>query len=82
MENRLPEMHVWVAVPANNLIIDLTSGQFPVQCKRLIGLDWSGPIPPNHLWCKADPEKWMDNVAYQPDVKAIELVMDYFERTL
>ena len=48
--NELPEMHCWAAIPDRNEIVDLTSGQFPEQCRRLIGKDWPGVRPPDWLW--------------------------------
>jgi hypothetical protein len=46
----LPEMHVWAADPKEMEIVDPTSGQFPAQARRLQGLDWKGPVPPEQFW--------------------------------
>jgi len=64
----MPEMHCWVGDPAEGEVIDLTTGYWPVECKRIIGLDWPGPRPPDHVW--ASPLTLPDGVRYEPDREA------------
>lgn len=70
---RLPEMHVWAADPGRQEIVDLTTKFLPEQCKRLSGLDWLTPAPPDYLWCKVSrlPEEWV----YAPNADATFLAM-------
>ncbi len=70
----LPEMHVWVAIPDTNEIVDLTSGQFPVQCQNLLKLDWPGIKPPDYFWCKVGGPEWPQSVQYFAKLDAVKLV--------
>ena len=80
--NMLPEMHVWAAIPATNEIVDLTSGQFPAQCRLLQNLDWPGIQPPDYFWCKADKDVWPKNVCYEAKESAIRLAAFYLEKSM
>lgn len=64
----LPEMHVWAADPVKMEIVDMTAGDFPAQCKRLIGLGWKAPPPPPCFWGEA--HELPDIASYIPDRKA------------
>lgn len=50
----LPEMHVWLVDPHARVICDPSSWAFPAACRRLQGLDWRAPRPPDILWAEYD----------------------------
>ena len=66
----LPEMHVWAAVPEEKLIIDMASGMFPAQCKKLLGREWESKKPPDCFWRRSYDKVWPEDVVYKPDVQA------------
>ena len=67
------EMHVWVVDPITKDIIDITTTHWPLQCRRLIGVEWRGTKPPSYLWCRFD--KLPDGVVYEAEREACELAM-------
>lgn len=73
MSNTMPEMHVWVGIPATSEIIDMTTGFWPQQCLALIGADWPGDKPPSYFWSDRMPS----GVVYTPDEKACELAQAF-----
>lgn len=50
----LPEMHIWAADPKTGEVVDLAARLFPAQCKRITGLDWKAPHPPEWFWGKGE----------------------------
>jgi hypothetical protein len=66
----LPEMHVWLALPERQEIIDFSCDQFPEACLRLTGNNWPGPRPPSYFWQKAEDEGWPEGVIYHPEETA------------
>lgn len=58
----MPEMHCWAADPAEGMLIDLTTGDWPRQCLELLGTDWPGIRPPDHIWCS--PSALPEGVVY------------------
>lgn len=47
----LPEMHCWVAIPDQMVIIDPTIADQPEQCRELLGKPWNPDIcPPPGTW--------------------------------
>lgn len=69
LDRRLPEMHVWNAIPETGEVVDLTTSHFPIQCQKLIGKDWPVARPPDYLWTDTPPAR----VTYMPDATAILL---------
>jgi hypothetical protein len=69
----LPEMHVWLGIPATQELIDLNTGQFPVFMKRACPQNrWQAPPPPDFLWVKiADAPEWQDVCFYEPNAEAV-----------
>jgi hypothetical protein len=69
----LPEVHVWLACPETQELIDFSAGLLPAACKAAIGLEWLAPAPPDYLWaaCTALP----DGVSYRPSREAIDCVL-------
>lgn len=51
---QMPEMHVWAAIPTDKTIIDLTTCYLIQQAKHRANIEWTAPMPPDHLWCRAD----------------------------
>lgn len=48
-QGRMPEVHVWAALPREREIVDLTAGLWPDQAARF-GYDWPGDRPPRYFW--------------------------------
>jgi hypothetical protein len=67
-DGMLPELHAWVAVrgtEADNsdcTVIDPLAGFLPEQCRKIQGLPWTAPAPPDFLWCR--PGELPDGVVY------------------
>ena len=79
MQNRLPEMHVWAGDPKTQEVVDLTTGDIPVQCETLTGMDWPGTKPPDYIWHKgADTPRCY----YEVDPQATMLAVEMLERAL
>lgn len=70
-----PEMHVWVALPKRNEIIDVTTCYLTAQCKELTGLSWDAPEPPNYLW--TDVDLLPPGVRYTPSLSAIKTALNF-----
>lgn len=68
-QNLMPELHVWACLPDALEIVDLTTGFWPEQCRRALGLDWPGDLPPDYFWGTVDEVP--DGVLYKPDKLAI-----------
>lgn len=60
--SQLPEMHVWVGIPASKEIVDLTTKFWPQQAKELEDIEWQGNKPPEYFWSNEFPPE----VLYQP----------------
>lgn len=74
-EDVLPEMHVWVGIPATGELVDITTRYLKQQCQETAGLPWRGDEPPDYLWDKAP--QIPDKVFYEVDNKATLLAMHY-----
>lgn len=74
--NILPEVHAWVVVPDDRVIIDLTTLFWPKQCEITINTNWPGKLPPKYLWCSYD--QIPPNVIYECHKTALVLLKDYF----
>jgi hypothetical protein len=74
LRGRLPEMHVWAAIPDRNEIIDLTTRYWPEQALVNGGYEWAGQQPPDYLWEGAD--RLPDRVIYHPHPQATKLALD------
>jgi len=69
----LPEIHVWVALPDQNELLDFSTKYLPQQAAQE-GLIWRTPHPPDFLWC--GPSELPDGVIYKPDMQAIRFILD------
>ena len=69
----LPEMHAWAGDPVTQDLVDLTTGQFPAQCQRMLGAGWPGVRPPLTWWGPA--RSLPDGVSYTPNRDATRLAM-------
>jgi len=67
----LPEMHVWLAEPQTQTLIDFSAGDFPAQAKALCGYDWPGRKPPRVFCGKRPP----CGVVYEPHIQAIKFAL-------
>lgn len=50
MPSRMPEIHVWAGNPDTQELVDISTGAWPEQAKRLIGTEWRAPMPPKFYW--------------------------------
>ena len=48
IHNQMPEMHVWAG--NGNVIVDITTGNWPAQTKLIINRPWLAPRPPDFWW--------------------------------
>jgi len=69
----IPELHAWLMDFERQEIIDLSSYQFPSQCKRILGKDWRSPLPPKYYWVSFDEhqrDQGRELCFYQPSEEA------------
>lgn len=69
----LPEVHCWAGDPERQELVDPTSGRFPEQCRRLVGLDWPGDRPLRRTWLPV-AEVHRLGAVYVPDERATRLL--------
>lgn len=80
LEGRMPELHVWLGDPERQEVIDPTSGFFPEQSKRLIGLGWQNKRPPRYLWVHVS--EIPDDAFYKPNAQATILAAEVMSSKL
>jgi hypothetical protein len=68
LAGRLPEMHVWIALPGTKSIVDLTTGELRKHAEK-IGLTWSSPDPHKYFWDTHTPP----GVVYTPHRSAVQV---------
>jgi hypothetical protein len=69
----LPEVHIWLACPDTQELIDFTTGTWPEACRKVIGEERLAEQPPEYLWTFGS--RLPDGVRYIPDRSAIDLVI-------
>ena len=80
----LPEMHIWAGFGRGpiqqdehgsfigpTVMVDMTTGSWPVQCRALLGRPWHAPSPPDHFW--GCPSQLPQGVTYRPHREAGQL---------
>jgi hypothetical protein len=67
----IPEMHVWIALPERNEIVDFSTGTFPAFAQTL-GVKWLSPPPPDFLWQDVG-QAAAEGHFYEPNGAATEL---------
>ena len=72
VENRMPEMHVWITLPEEHEILDLTTGYLKQQCQRRTTMKWMAPDPPEFLWVKW--HEIPEDVHYEPSHIAVQII--------
>lgn len=80
IENRLPEMHVWLIIPSTKEIIDFTTYELPEQMKRMLNREWKTEDPPDFLWAPYD--KIPEDVVYTPNREATEYALWCIQKTV
>lgn len=70
----LPEVHCWAAIPSAGVIVDLTLGSQPENCRLTTGLEWTAPRR-KWFWGTADDCLALRH-AYNPHREAIEFVLN------
>lgn len=68
-DNRLPEIHVWVADLDSQEIIDVTTGYQQYRCQHVLQLDWTAPPLPDFFWGNAE-EAGQLGLRYMADASA------------
>ena len=79
LDDRMPEMHVWVGLPDKQIIIDLTTRFLPAQCRQTAGLEWLAPPPPDYLWCHINDLP--RGVYYLAEIGAVQLACYMLSRS-
>jgi hypothetical protein len=79
LENRFPELHVWVALPERRELVDVTTRYLKQQCEERAGMKWLAPKPPDFLWCSFD--RMPKGVIYKPELSAIHYVLKIIRET-
>lgn len=51
--SKLPEMHIWVALPESREIVDITTGNLPKELQHRLQLEWKSEPPPDFLWSRS-----------------------------
>jgi hypothetical protein len=78
--NSMPEMHMWVTLPDQGEIVDLTTRYVKHQCLKAANLKWlASSEPPDFIWCKE--KELPEGVVYEPHPHAVALVKRFFELT-
>lgn len=80
LQNRMPEMHVWLVIPSTEEIIDMTTYELPTMAEEKAKLKWQSARPPDYLWVNFNAIP--SNVIYRANRDAIVLAMNYMERTI
>jgi hypothetical protein len=80
----IPEMHVWLALPDRNEIIDFSTKFFLEQAKQF-DLVWQAPAPPDYLWAGAEDLRRINQVRhlgvyYQANMEAITYIINYLRQ--
>jgi hypothetical protein len=47
---RMPEMHIWAGAENSDIIVDLSTKDWPAQTRLIIGRPWLAPQPPDYFW--------------------------------
>lgn len=76
---RLPEMHVWAAIPFTKEIVDMSTKSWPDQARLLARLDWPGTVPPDFFWGTADDLR-STKAFYLADAAAIKHALKVIAR--
>jgi len=74
---KMPEMHVWAAIPDTGEIIDMTTRFLP-QIANTFKLVWRGPQPPEYFWGTSE-ELPDDRIRYAANMPAIRLALAMIE---
>jgi hypothetical protein len=70
----LPEIHLWIALPDQNEMVDFSTKWLPRQAAKA-GLVWRTEPPPDFLWCGFDDLP--GGVVYRPDLEAIQFALNF-----
>ena len=76
-QGNLPEIHCWVGLPDEQILVDFSVKDLPMAAAKL-GMAWTAPPPPKHLWCSA--RALPAGVVYQPDREATLLACRILKR--
>jgi hypothetical protein len=68
----LPEIHIWIALPDENQIVDFSTGSFKKLCMEQHGLPWETPDPPEYFWGSPEELAQLGQIAYWPNRQAID----------
>jgi hypothetical protein len=73
----LPEMHMWIALPDRNEIVDFSTGSLKKICEERHGLKWEMPDPPQFVWCQPEELRQYGLIAYWPNLHAIGFAWNF-----
>lgn len=66
---QLPEVHIWVALPDEECLIDFSTQYFPKLAKERHGIDWLTEPPPQFIFGAPPADAF-----YRPNTAAIKFV--------
>lgn len=65
---KMPEIHIWLALPQRLEIVDFSTGTLPLAAETQQQFKWTGPRPPDFLWTTFD--RLPEGVFYKADKEA------------
>lgn len=70
-----PEIHIWLALPDTQEIVDFSVKHLPKACKLdpTMSRVWTKPFPPEYLWATKD--EMPDGVIYRPEIPAMNWML-------
>lgn len=75
-EGKLPEMHVWAVIPAEEVMIDMSKGYQASQCRTMIGQEFHSRVTlPDYFW--GDWNRMPDGWHYRPNAMANAIATSY-----
>lgn len=72
-----PEIHVWLAIPKAQEIVDFSVRHLP-ECAARDGKVWTKPTPPPFLWVTKD--ELPDGVIYRPEIPAMNWLLSRLQK--
>lgn len=64
-EEKLPEMHVWLADSEAQEVVDASTGSLPDQARTQMNVEWQTQAPPDFLW--TDEAGMPEDALYRPE---------------
>jgi len=72
-----PEIHIWLAIPSTQEIVDFSVSYLP-ECAKADGKVWTQAPPPPYLWATKD--EMPDGVIYRPEIPAMNWMLSWLKK--